>query len=617
MTTLVRGCLRALRVGVARLASPTLVDDDEHGAEPAAWERIDPSTLADDLGAVVDDPATAVQTWIERKPPPAMYLHSVEPHANPVMRCRARDLLEGRFRAHTTIAAREEHLPPLWEAPAGSSRTEEMYRHSLMWLEPLIVVAHVDHDDDVWRVVVDVIESWIASNSRPPGRSSGAWHDHAVSFRVRILCWFLELYRRGPKVDEALVRLVVASITQHAHFLADDTTHGHRSNHALEAAGSLLSVCVFLPELADADVWALLAEARLEAYVEQAFADDGFSKEQSPRYHFFILRRLAALVSYLDEVGQPHPASVGRRLDRAAEVWPWLVRPNGSLPRIGDTNERPIPHWRSSLAEIGGESRAAAASSQPNPRQDRAALLAHDAGIYAVMRGQHPDDSDVVDDTHVVFKTDYFRFPHFHHDGLSFVLYALGREWLIDPGPHSYEYDRWERIYLCSSSAHNVVEIGSPFAIHPVEHVAAERTATGDRVTVRHLLDHGHHTRTLEHRPPRRLHLRDDVEVTDGGRHHIRQLFHVHPDCDVEIEGPHTLRLRAPGGHQCAITQRGAGSWRIVSGQREPEPLGWWSPSALTIAPIATCLYELESAGEAHFETHIEVLERSATGATR
>jgi hypothetical protein len=77
------------------------------------------------------------------------------------------------------------------------------------------------------------------------------------------------------------------------------------------------------------------------------------------------------------------------------------------------------------------------------------------------------------------------------------------------------------------------------------------------------------------------------------------------------------LRLRAPGGHQCAITQRGAGSWRIVSGQREPEPLGWWSPSALTIAPIATCLYELESAGEAHFETHIEVLERSATGATR
>lgn len=615
MTTLVRSRLRALRVWITDLTFPTLIDDAAPEAQPAAWELVDPSALADDLSAVVDDPATAVRTWIERKPLPAMYLHAVEPHANPVLRRRAHELLEGRFKAHSTVAARDEHLPPQWEPPADSSRSEEMYRHSLMWLEPVIVVAHVDENDDIWRVVVEVIESWIRTNSVPPGRSAGAWHDHAVSFRVRILCWFLELYRRRLDVDEALVRLVVASIDQHAQFLADDTTHGPRSNHALEAAGSLLSVSICFPELRNAQVWALLAEARLEAYVEQAFGEDGFSKEQSPRYHFFILRRLAALVSYLGEVGHPLPAGVRRRLDHAAQVWPWLVRRDGSLPRIGDTNERPIRHWRSSLAEIGGESPSAVASSQPNPRRDRAALLASDAGIYAIMRGQHPDDTDVVDDMHVVFKTDYFRFPHFHHDGLSFVLYALGRDWLIDPGPHSYEYDRWERTYLCSSSAHNVVEIGAPFAIHPVEHVATERTATGDRVTVRHLLDHGVHTRTLEHRPPRRLDIRDDIEVTDGGRHRIRQLFHVHPDCDVEIDDAQTLHLRAPNGDRCVITQQGPGSWRIVSGQREPEPLGWWSPSALTIAPIATCVYELESAGHERIETHIEIIPAGATGA--
>jgi len=612
MTTPVRRSIHALRAWVSRLAPPTLDGDAEPEEPPAPWTLVDPVTLADDLGAVVDEPETAVRHWTERKPLPAMYLHAVDPHANPVLRRRAQDLLEGRFRAHSTIAVRDERLPPRWEAVADGSRTEEMYRHSLTWLEPVIAVAHADDDDRAWRSAVEVVESWIRTNSVPPGRSAGAWHDHAVSFRVRILCWFLELYRRRPGVDEALVRLVVASIDQHAQFLADDTTHGPRSNHALEAAGSLLSVCICFPELRNAQVWSQLAVERLEAYVEQAFAADGFSKEQSPRYHFFILRRLAALVSYLGEVDHPLPAGVRRRLDQAAAVWPWLVRPDGSLPRIGDTNERPIPQWRTSLAEIGGEVPSAAPSSQPNPRDDHAALLAHEAGIYAVMRGRHPDEEAVEDDTHVVFKTDYFRFPHFHHDGLSFVLYGLGREWLIDPGPHSYEYDRWERRYLCSSSAHNVVEIGAPFTIHPVEHVTTERTGTGDRVTVRHVLEHGVHTRALEHRPPRRVLIRDDVEVTDGGRHRIRQLFHVHPDCDVEIEGERTVRLHAPNGDRCVITQQEPGAWRIVEGQREPEPLGWWSPRALTIAPIATCVYELESSGRVRFETDIDILARAA-----
>jgi hypothetical protein len=223
------------------------------------------------------------------------------------------------------------------------------------------------------------------------------------------------------------------------------------------------------------------------------------------------------------------------------------------------------------------------------------------------MRGHHPDEPATVD-THVVFKTGYFRFPHFHHDGLSFVLYALDREWLIDPGPHSYEYERWERRYLCSSSAHNVVEVDGPFDVHAVDVTAIARTASGDAVTVRHHLDGAVHTRTLEHRPPRTLHVHDEVVVSDRQRHTVRQLFQVHPDCEVEADGDRALRLLAPTGDRCTITQARAGTWRIVRGQRDPTPLGWYSPRPMTIAPIATCVYEVETDGHAEFDTLIDVV---------
>jgi hypothetical protein len=605
MTNLARRYVRAVRARLRSSSAPAR-PPEETKAAPAPWELIDATALADDLGVIVTDPAGAVRAWIERKPAPAMYLHRAEPQASAVQRRKARELLAGEFRPHTTIRARREALPPQWEPLADSTRTEEMYRHSLTWLEPLVSVAHTDENDDVWRLATDVVVSWITSDAAAQVRSPGAWHDHAVAFRVRILCWFLELYRRRPAVEESVVRLVAASIYQHGIFLADDTTQRPRSNHALEAAGSLLSVCISLPELRTAPEWSELAGQRLESYVAQALAPDGFSREQSPRYHFFIVRRLVALVSYLGAVEHPIPAGVREGLELAAKVWPWLIRDDGTLPRIGDSNERPIPHWRRSLTEIGGEPPRAAPSSLPNPRDDASALLATEGGIYAVMRGHHPDQAAMVD-THVVFKTDYFHFPHFHRDGLSFVLYALGREWLIDPGPHSYEYERWERQYLCSSSAHNVVEVDGPFDVHPVEITDISRTLTGDLVTARHRLDTAVHTRTIEHRPPRGLRVHDEITVTDQQRHIVRQLFQVHPECEIDPDGDRTLRLLAPTGDHCTITQATAGSWRVVRGQREPTPLGWYSPRPMEIAPIATCVYEVETDDHAEFDTRIDV----------
>ncbi len=573
-----------------------------------AWQRADATVLAGRLQRIVGSRSAALQQWRERKPLPATFLHPVAPEATAAVRASAARLLDGRFTPHASVREQREPLPPRWAERDDGRRTEQMYRHSLRWLEPLIIVAYADGAERAWQTATGVIVSWIKGNSRPPGQSRGAWHDHAVSIRVRVLCWFFELYRRRPDADAAVLRMLVASIHQHALFLADPSTYTPRSNHALETNGSLLAVCVTVPELRGAAEWERLARRRLERYAAAAFTDDGFSKEQSPRYHFFILRRLAAIVSYLDAVGRPVPPVVAERLHQATVVWPWLVRADGTLPRVGDTNDHAIAHWRRSLIETtNAEPPPPCPSTMPNPRTDGAALLvSFDAG-YAVLAGHHPGEPPDRDDTHVLFKCNYFRFPHFHRDGLSFVLYALGREWLIDPGPHSYEYDRWERRHLCSSSAHNTVEVGARFDVHPVEFVDAARTATDDRVTVRHLLGHATHTRTLEHRPPRQVRIIDEIAVADGEMRDIRQLFHVHPDLVTHMGTGGRLELRAPDGARCLITQAHDGVWRTVRGQRYPEPLGWRSPRQLTIEPITTCSFSLQSDSFARFETHIAI----------
>lgn len=577
-------------------------------AGQGAWKRADATVFVSRLRRIVAAPDMALRTWVERKPASATFLHPVEPEANRAQRRRASELLAGMFTPHPSVAARHEDLPPRWHARSDSRRTEEMYRHSLRWLQPLVVVAHIDDDERAWRVATDVVTSWINDNSTPPGCSDGAWHDHAVSIRVRILCLFFELYRRRPGADLDVLRLLVASIHQHGLYLADPSTYSARSNHALEANGSLLAICAALPELRRAAAWERLAHDRLERYVAEAFTADGFSKEQSPWYHFFILGRLGAVVRFLNAEDRPVPPGVIERLHKATIVWPWLVRHDGSIPRVGDSNDGSIPHWHRSLVETTGEDLPSPApSTMPNVRSDAAAmLLSFDAG-YAVLRGHHPADA-AVDDTHVLFKCNYFRFPHFHHDGLSFVFYALGREWLIDPGPHSYEHERWERQYVCSSSAHNVVEVGGRFDVHPVELVEAARTPDGDRVTVRHHLANAVHSRTLEHRPPRRLHIVDQVEVTDGGVHDIRQLFHVHPACAVDRRADDRLELQAPGGDRCLIIQRTEGTWHMASGQREPEPLGWNSPKFMVLEPIETWRYEVRSGGSVRFETIVEAV---------
>lgn len=573
-----------------------------------SWARTDATVQARHLHRIVGSTSAAQRCWRERKPAVATYLHPVEPEPTAAARTTAAQLLDGWFTPHHAVAVTHESLPPRWDAGDDSPRTEQMYRHSLRWLEPLVAVAHADGDERSWRVATDTIMSWIADNSRPPWRSSGAWHDHAVSIRVRVLCWFFELYRRRADANPAVLALLVASIHQHAMFLADASTYTPRSNHALEANGSLLAVCATVPELRRAGDWERLALGRLERYVAEAFTDDGFSREQSPRYHFFILRRLAAVVTYLDAVGRPVPPAVSLRLQQATVVWPWLVRADGSLPRVGDTNDHGLPQWRRSLTDATfTDPPPACPSTVANPRTDAAALLvSFDAG-YAVLRGHHPNAPPGDDDTHVLFKCNYFRYPHFHRDGLSFVLYALGREWLIDPGPHSYEYDRWERRYLTSSSAHNTVEVGTRFDVHPVEFVAASRDSAGDRVSVCHLLGHARHTRTLEHRPPRCVHIRDEIAIADATTRDVRQLFHVHPDCEVAVHADGRVVLQAPDGARCVITQAHAGDWRVVRGQRFPEPLGWRSPSQLAIEPITTCSYVVQTGDTAVFDTTIEV----------
>jgi hypothetical protein len=55
----------------------------------------------------------------------------------------------------------------------------------------------------------------------------------------------------------------------------------------------------------------------------------------------------------------------------------------------------------------------------------------------------------------------------------------------------------------------------------------------------------------------------------------------------------------------------------MARGQREPEPLGWYSPRFMVLEPIETWRYEVRSGGSVRFETIIEAVPASTTAATQ
>jgi hypothetical protein len=403
-----------------------------------------------------------------------------------------------------------------------------------------------------------------------------------------------------------------------AQYIASGKTYNPRSNHGLEQDLALMEAALVVPELSAATEWRALAATRTTAYVRDNFSPEGVHKEQSPFYHRYVLNDLRMLLEFLDAYGEAAPPEVATSARRAAAVWPYFVQPNGQVPLVGDTPRTParrdLGPWRSLWDQ---NTPVPAASTLPNPRSDGGEfLLSFDAG-YAVFTAYPAAARRPDPDTYALFKCNAFEYTHYHADALSFTLFGLGHEWIVDSGFYSYDEETPQRQYVRSARAHNVVLIDNrDFSLRTVRLLDRGRDERGDYVTVRHELVPAQHTRTFAFVPPRTVEITDTLTSADGRPHTYTQLFHAASELTVRLVNDRFAELLAADGTCCRIEQTGAaGAWSTIRGQKEPVWRGWFSPADRELVANTVLLYTTQApANSVTFTTRLRLVPSDAAG---
>jgi hypothetical protein len=296
-------------------------------------------------------------------------------------------------------------------------------------MRPLVEAWKCQGDAESLALATRIIEDWIRTNAKPPGASPYAWNDHATAQRARILCWFWELWRTSQEFDPDLARLLLASIYQHAVYLADERNYVPKSNHGMQMDASLFAIAVGFPEFKQSGHWRKLAAERLARYVERNFSSEGFLLEQSPAYHFYVIRNIGLIIAFLRANDEPIPDTVVRRMEKAIAVYPYLIRPDGKIPNVGDSDDILTAGWRAGLTELwGAKLPPTAPSSAPNPRDDQTSFILSFQAGYAVFTSYRVDRPKPETDTYVLFRCHSFRGWHAHRDALSFELSSRLRQ---------------------------------------------------------------------------------------------------------------------------------------------------------------------------------------------
>jgi hypothetical protein len=329
------------------------------------------------------------------------------------------------------------------------------------------------------------IDDWIERNPRGLGVNWSCTMDVAI----RAFNWVsaLALFRDAPQWDDPFVLRVVRSLWTHGRHIRSHLEIGDdglTSNHYLANVIGLYALGCALPELREAEEWRLFARRALAEEMEKQVLPDGADFERSLPYH-----RLAAEIFVHGALlakgrGEALPAPVLARLALMLEFTAAATRQDGSVPQWGDNDDGRLlpldgyatgaPNDHRHLLALGGRLLQRADIEACGDGHDlEATWLVGDAAGRPMASGAPPSRAfaDVgygllrTGDLHVAVSCGPVGTNglgnHTHNDLLSIVVFAGGREWIVDPGSGTYTRDPALRNRLRGTAAHATLQLGA------------------------------------------------------------------------------------------------------------------------------------------------------------
>jgi hypothetical protein len=334
------------------------------------------------------------------------------------------------------------------------------------------------------KAALEELARFAAQN--PPGLGIGWAQAQEVALRAVALLWVFHLTRGHGVFDAERFGLWLALLVAHAEFVAANLSdHPVTHNHLVSEAGALALLGIALPALPVADRWRRLGARVLWREIAKQIDDEGISGEHSIHYSAFELDTAVATLLLAERAGMAVPAAARARVGAMADAAVALLRADGTLPPIGDTDAgralrlgadpldrrdvlaaAAVAFDRSDWGAVTGDAPGAfwltggravpgAAGAAPGGFARRFEA----AGIGLARTGRGPDEEIVV------FRAGPTRLrvdvlaSHAHADALSVLWRVGGEDVLLDPGTYLYSEASGWRAWLRGTRAHACVAL--------------------------------------------------------------------------------------------------------------------------------------------------------------
>lgn len=326
---------------------------------------------------------------------------------------------------------------------------------------------------------VYMLERWVAKNPVPPDAHK-TWSDSPLCWRtlecgIRILNWFhtIELFMDAPEFDAEAKYTITKSLMEHGRYLAQWSTDYRNGNWQVVETTGLTALAIMLPECRESGTWRKTGLHYLAAHMEKDVEPDGMHWEMVPGYHSWVMEEYV-ITAQLCRRNNIKTTGLLSKHEKMFEALMSLSRPDRCVYPLGDTHSK--MNIRDAMGQgallydrqdmrylaIDGPSsgwlwlfgpqvfETYGKLSQRAPKFQSTALA---ASHYLTMRtGWEPGDSCLL------FDCAPWHGGHNHLDALQVLLYAGGRDLLIDPGIGDYDAES-SKTYMRTTAAHNVLTI--------------------------------------------------------------------------------------------------------------------------------------------------------------
>ena len=374
----------------------------------------------------------------------------------------AEGLLNGKLTVLDTIDSRPYSFDNFdWNMTfSDSPSTFQLYLQSLTPILYLSKAYEITGKSEYLDMGEKFLEEWDKyRRSELAEGNSFVWYDHGTALRADNIIYFVLTAEKEDKdyFSSEQKAKIYGLIKEHAEFLAQDVNYTRNHNHGIFQDQALL-YCAYFLNGKEKNEWISIAEERLLEQKNFAFTNEMVHVENSPGYQTGVMELFRVVAEFLDQFGDEFSDTLYADVKKAGEFMAYIMKPNGLVAEIGDTNSslNTTSISNTSLSVFDNEylTYASSLGEKGNKPEERSKVYP-ESGYYISRNSWDKEIGEL--STWMMFKSGYVSKTHKHADDNSFMLYSKGYDIFVDPGWYNYMTGNFYRDYFVSSNAHNTV----------------------------------------------------------------------------------------------------------------------------------------------------------------